>query len=237
MKNLSVLKIQTLPEFETMNTRKKYSRVCSHPKTSIMVFLNVNSSIIVLLIATFIVSISCDEFTYKLTINMVNNGFNVSDLHKESYNRADLDEIAEQLLKQNSVQFSPKTPEHVNNLNSILQHFGDNKCLIVINNFVNTNIQTNIAIPIVLRQFGLAVSNSELQTDNRVEKNILWTPSKFVPQIMGNFTTNALYEFYLSCHISEYFTPTYFFLWRTRLFILCWIKPNYFFFHIKTLAV
>ncbi len=91
----------------------------------------------------------------------------------------------------------------LDNLYLILKTLLTDRCLIVINNFRDTNILPKIPIPIIYRKFELAFLHREYYTPrNRKtsrKTDLLWISNKYISTLYGNFTSG------LNCKLSKYF--------------------------------
>ncbi len=169
--------------------------------------------ILILLNLTYFINfvVSDDEYLHKLSTIIVNPEFDSEEIDVQLY-RIDPLYIADYLFKRNTVTSSLATPRNVENLHSILEHFGNDKCLVAINNFLGADIQMNPHVPVILRRFELVIVHSEMLPDigfkYLTEKNILiWAPKERLAEINGNYTVELTDEIILNCYISQYFTP------------------------------
>ncbi len=93
-----------------------------------------------------------------------------------------------------------KMSKSVNNLYSTLKHFMNDKCLIVVNNFENIDIQSTIEYPVVLRQLEIAVGSiiylnpiEEYEVHN-IET--IWILKETVSKLNSNFSQDWLIDGY-----------------------------------------
>ncbi len=117
------------------------------------------------------------------------------------------EKIPYHILTHNNGTSSPATPKTVENLELDLKHFGNDNCLIAINNFLEADIQINNQVPVILRQFGLVILHSEIQSFPSSDSDLIWAPKEHLALIDGNYMVNDDYDIILNCHISKYFAP------------------------------
>lgn len=143
-----------------------------------------------LLMLSFAIKQSCSQLTYTLKAEMVN-------------------------FKHDSEEVKNSSParKYVENLNSVLEHFGNDRCLIAINIFFEFDIQPKNSVPVVLRHFSFALLYGKLEQGKKWHNlGIIWTSEEHVSKITGNYTSNGnnYKEINHNCHVSKYFTPLYF---------------------------
>ncbi len=98
-------------------------------------------------------------------------------------------------IKSNKV--SLKVSKTINNLYSALQHFMDDKCLIVVNNFEGADIHSTIEYPLIFRQFDISIARAEYMNnydENKSELSTLWVPKDLISKLNGNFSTNYHFD-------------------------------------------
>ncbi len=87
-----------------------------------------------------------------------------------------------------------KIPKLMTNLYSILKHFFNDNCLVVVNSFEGADILPTIDFPLILRQFDLAIGHVEYidprNNKSAFETGTLWIPKKQISQLNGSFYTD-----------------------------------------------
>ncbi len=125
------------------------------------------------------------------------------DKYNSTYLSADVTKAVEDYLsKEKQSTTSKHVPTNLANLESMLENFANDKCLIVINNFIGTEIKETVPIPVILRQFELAISYRRWSWSN-LYTNIIWIPNEYLPKLNNNFTGED--KEIQHCHISDHF--------------------------------
>lgn len=148
-------------------------------------------------------------FTDEFSPVVVNSEYDSGDSYKNLKDQFTIN-IPQYLLEHNSANPLPvaASRKNVENLYPVLDHFGNDKCLIVINNFLGTDILMNNLIPIILRRFGLVILQAKKHSVEYSDSiKAIWSPSEHLTKITGNYTTNDEHTIIRQRHISEHFTP------------------------------
>ncbi len=104
------------------------------------------------------------------------------------------------------IQEDVSTSKFVQNLDSMLKLVGTDKCLIVVNKFLGSEIEFAVSLPVILRRFGIAKVIKTSSTSEPLVTDV-WTPQEHLFKLNGNYKSHNEYEIPHNCHISELFTP------------------------------
>ncbi len=156
-----------------------------------MAFRKINT-LVSFVLSIFSCFCSCEPW-YK-TFTKPLNSITSKDLYtvdNERYLSADATKVTEFYISEQKTSAGiVSIPKYMNNLDAMLENLADDKCLIVVNNFVGTEIKMKVPIPVILRRFELAIHYG-------ATTNIIWTPAEYLPEL--NYTDSH------HCHISTKF--------------------------------
>ncbi len=106
-------------------------------------------------------SMACNEVKYILTSKLMNalkheefSSQNSPFIPIDDYY---FDEVIKYISNNKPLETSQSYTKYIENLHILLQNFGRDRCLVVINNFANIDLHLNSLVPLIFRQFELAV--------------------------------------------------------------------------------
>lgn len=112
--------------------------------------------------------------------------------------------------------------DKIYNLYKILEKFEPERCIVIVNNYKQININPQLKMPIILKRFLLAnfTLRKAEQTFKLVQKNVMYVPTR-TQSVQWNIFTHLTNMSY-SCPLSRFYIPFVFYFYQSKAYDSGW---------------